>query len=146
MLLQKIQQDQLQALKAKNDVQLSTLRLLSADLQNKHIDLGRALTDEDVISVIRKQIKQLADAKEMFATGGRDDLVAENQAQLDVLSQYVPAELSDKDLKTEVERVLSQNVALKESNPNALFGVAVKELREKADPSRITRLLKELLS
>lgn len=146
MLLEKIQQDQLDALKSKDDVRLTTLRLLSAELKNKQIELSKELTDEDATSVIRKQVKQLNDAKEMFAKGGRTDLVAENEAQISVLAGYLPAELSDEDLKNEVERVIQDNASLKESNPNALFGVVVKELREKADPSRITKMLKEALS
>ncbi len=145
MLTEKIQQDQLEALKSKNEVTLTTLRLVSAELKNKQIDLGHELTDEEAMAVIRKQVKQLNDAKEMFAKGGRADLVAENEAQLVVLSTYLPIELGDDELRAEVARVIGENSALRESNPNALFGVVVKELREKADPSRITRMLKELM-
>lgn len=145
MLATKIQQDQLDALKSKNEVRLNTLRLLSAELKNKHIDIGRELTDEDVVGVIRKQVKQLIDAKELFAKGGRTDLVAENEEQIAVLSGYLHTELSDEELRIEMKRVIEENKELAEKNPNALFGIAVKELREKADPSRITRILKEEL-
>lgn len=145
MLTEKIQQDQLTALKAKDESTLTTLRLLSAELKNKQIDLGHELSDEEAMGVIRKQVKQLNDAKEMFEKGGRADLVAENEAQITVLSAYLPTEISDEELRTEVERVISANTALRESSPNALFGIAIKELREKADPSRITKMVKELL-
>ena len=145
MLTTKIQEDQLAALKAKDSVTLDSLRLLSAELKNKQIDVGHELTDEEAMGVIRKQVKQLTDAKEMFEKGGRADLVAENEAQITVLSAYLPTEISDEELRTEVERVISANTALRESSPNALFGVTIKELREKADPSRITKMVKELL-
>ena len=145
MLTTKIQEDQLAALKAKDSVTLDSLRLLSAELKNKQIDVGHELTDEEAMGVIRKQVKQLNDAKEMFEKGGRADLVAENEAQITVLSAYLPTEISDEELRTEVERVISANTALRESSPNALFGVTIKELREKADPSRITKMVKELL-
>lgn len=145
MLTSKIQEDQLAALKAKDESTLATLRLLSAELKNKQIDLGHELTDEEAMGVIRKQVKQLNDAKEMFAKGGRADLVAENEVQIATLSAYLPSEISDDELRTEVEKVITANAALRESSPNALFGVAIKELREKADPSRITKMVKELL-
>lgn len=146
MLTDKIQQDQLAALKAKNESTLTTLRLLSSELKNKQIDLGHELSDEETMGVIRKQVKQLNDAKDMFEKGGRTDLVAENEAQIAILSAYLPSEISDDELRAEVERVIAANAALKESSPNALFGVAIKELREKADPSRITKMVKELIS
>lgn len=145
MLTTKIQEDQLTALKAKDESTLTTLRLLSAELKNKQIDAGHELSDEEAMGVIRKQVKQLNDAKEMFEKGGRADLVAENVAQIVVLSAYLPTEISDEELRAEVERVISANTALKKSSPNALFGVTIKELREKADPSRITKMVKELL-
>lgn len=145
MLTSKIQEDQLAALKTKDESTLTTLRLLSAELKNKQIDLGHELTDEEAMGVIRKQVKQLNDAKEMFAKGGRADLVAENEVQIATLSAYLPSEISDDELRTEVEKVIAANAALRESSPNALFGVAIKELREKADPSRITKMVKELL-
>lgn len=146
MLTSKIQEDQLAALKAKDESTLATLRLLSAELKNKQIDLGHELTDEEAMGVIRKQVKQLNDAKEMFAKGGRADLVAENEVQIATLSAYLPSEISDEELRAEVEKVIAANAALRKSSPNALFGVAIKELREKADPSRITKMVKETLS
>ncbi len=145
MLTDKIQQDQLAALKTKDESTLNTLRLLSAELKNKQIDLGHELSDEEAMIVIRKQVKQLNDAKDMFEKGGRADLVAENEAQITTLSAYLPTEISDEELRTEVGRIIAQNDALKISSPNALFGVSIKELCEKADPSRITKMVKELL-
>lgn len=145
MLTTKIQEDQLAALKAKDETTLTTLRLLSAELKNKQIDLGHELSDEEAMGVIRKQVKQLNDAKEMFEKGGRADLVAENEVQIATLSAYLPSEIGDEELRAEVEKVIAANAAIKESSPNALFGVAIKELREKADPSRITKMVKELL-
>lgn len=145
MLTNKIQQDQLAALKAKNESTLTTLRLLSAELKNKQIDLGHELTDDEAMAVIRKQVKQLNDAKDMFEKGGRNDLVAENETQITTLTAYLPTEISDEELQTEVKRIIAENDALRTSSPNALFGVSIKELREKADPSRITKMVKELL-
>lgn len=145
MLTEKIQQDQLTALKAKDESTLTTLRLLSAELKNKQIDLGHELSDEETMGVIRKQAKQLNDAKEMFEKGGRADLVAENESQIAILSAYLPVEIDDDELRSEVEKVIAANAPLRESSPNALFGVAIKELREKADPSRITRMVKEIV-
>lgn len=144
MLTTKIQEDQLAALKAKDESTLTTLRLLSAELKNKQIDAGHELTDEEAMGVIRKQVKQLTDAKEMFEKGGRADLVAENEAQIAILSKYLPIEIGDEDLRSRMTELLTTHATIREQNPNALFGIAIKELKDVADPSRITRMLKEL--
>lgn len=141
MLTSKIQQDQIAALKAKDEKKLSVIRFLTAALKNEEIAKQKPLTDEDVISVIRKQVKQLEDAATMFEKGGRPELATDNKNQITILSEYLPAELSDEQLKAEIDALIAENKALYDKNPKAIIGVVMGKLKTKAAPGRIMALL-----
>jgi len=141
MLTDKIQQDIITALKAKDEKKLSCLRFLSAAIKNKQIDSQKELTDEDVASVIRKQIKELKEANIMFEKAGRNDLVENNNYQIRLLSSYLPAEISDEELKKEIDKLIADNQDIYNKNPKAIIGIAVKTLKDKASPERIMKII-----
>ena len=141
MLTDKIQQDIITALKAKDEKKLSCLRFLSAAIKNKQIDSQKELTDENVASVIRKQIKELKEANIMFEKAGRNDLVENNNYQIRLLSSYLPAEISDEELKKEIDKLIADNQDIYNKNPKAIIGIAVKTLKDKASPERIMKII-----
>ncbi len=97
-LAQRLLDDLQQAVRAGDVTRRETLRFLRADIKNAEIERGRPLTDEEIIEVIRRQIKLRRDAIEQFAQGGRQDLVEREQAQIAVLQEYLPSQLSDAEL------------------------------------------------
>ncbi len=145
MIKQQLQTDQLQAMKAKDSARLDTLRYILAQIKNQEIELKTEMSDEEVIQTIRKESKKLQDAIESFKTAGRQDLADEYQAQLDIYSVYLPAQLTDEQLKKEIELIIKQNTDLYKSNPNALIGLCVKTLKPKADSARISQIVRSLL-
>ncbi len=141
MLAKKIQENLLSALKGKNARVLSVLRFLQSAIKNKEIEKKQPLTDEEIVQIIRKQIKELVDAKELFEKGGRADLVTENTEQITILAAYLPAEISDEELKQEVGKLIQQNQDLYQKNPKALIGICMNALKAKASPARIMQTL-----
>ncbi|HQP10077.1 MAG TPA: GatB/YqeY domain-containing protein, partial [Candidatus Omnitrophota bacterium] len=100
MLEEQIGKDYIQAMKDRDSVRSSTLSFLRAQMKNVIIDKKvKGLSDEDVITVIKKQIKQRQDSIAQFKQGGREDLVQKEQAEADFLSAYLPASLSDEELR-----------------------------------------------
>jgi len=144
MIKQKIQENIIRALKSKDEKTLSVLRYLSSHIQNKEIDKKQDLSDEEIIQLIRQLIKNLKDATVFFQKGGRQDLVSQNKEQIRILSLYLPPELSDKELKKEVKKIIEGNKDLYQQNPKALIGICVKTLKSKADPKRIVGLFNQL--
>lgn len=158
MLKKKIYDEQIQALKNRDREKLSILRYILAQIKNKEIDkkptspAGKSeLINEEVIFVLRKISKELNESIEASKKGGRDDLISEYQKQLQVVSSYLPKEISDEELKKEVEKIIDKNKELSEKNPpaggqvqKAIIGICVKELKSKADPARIVRILHSL--
>lgn len=141
MLKSKIQEDLNNALRNRETEKLETLRLLMSEIKNSEIDSKRELTDEEVLSVIKKSVKKLNEAADMFAKGGRQDLVDQNATQSTFLSVYLPAQLSDEELQVKVKQLIADNQALYDANPKALIGIAMKNLSSEADPQRIMKAL-----
>lgn len=143
MLTRKIQEDILVALKSKDTKTVDVLRFLQSIIKNKEIEKHGELVDEEVIQIIRKQIKELSAAKELFGKGGRTDLVADNEAQIGILQSYLPTEISDEELRVEIERIIAENRESYEKNPRVLIGICVTALKSKASPARIIQILQK---
>lgn len=144
MIQQKLQSDQIQALKSGEKKKLETLRYILAQIKNKEIEKRTPLTDEEVTNVIRKFVKELKESIESFEKGNRTDLAQEYKAQLEFAMVYMPAEISDADLKKQIEEIKERNLETYQKSPKALIGICMRELKPKADPGRIMTQLKEL--
>ena len=145
MLRQKLQDDQIAALKGGEKTKLGILRFILAQIKNKEIDknplAGGELTDEETLVVLKKVTKELKESIEAFEKGGRKDLSDDSKKQLEIVSVYLPAEISDEELKQEVEKIIKENQALFDKNRKAIIGICMKQLKSKADPVRIMKFL-----
>ena len=151
MLKQQIFTDQIQALKKHNQEKLSILRYILAQIKNQEIDKKTPeskgiseLTDDETTLVLRKIAKELNESIAAFKKGDRQDLISEYQKQLQVVSSYLPKDLSDAELKQEIEKIMQENQAVYKKNPKALIGIAVGKLKSKADSARIVRILQSI--
>lgn len=144
MLKDKLQADQLTALKSGDKKTLDVLRFLLAQIKNKEIDKQSDLTDEEAVTLLRKQIKELQESIDAFTKGARPDLVTEYEAQKRVVEQYVPAQMTNEDLASEIKKIVEANQEMYQKNPKTIIGVCMKELKNKADSSRIIKVLHDL--
>lgn len=96
------------AWKAGNTERRDALRLLIAAFENARIDLGHALTDDDATRVLQKEAKQRRDSIAEYQQAGRADLVAREQAELDVIAELLPQQLSEEDLRAIVREVITE--------------------------------------
>ena len=144
MIAQLIDQDLITALKAKNETATSALRNLKAAVKNAEIEKKSALTDDEVLKVIAKKVKQHKDSIESFVAGSRQDLADIELAQMKILEKYLPAQMSEDDARKIVKEVITSMNA-----QAADFGKVMKEVMAKAggkiDGSVVSRLAKEIL-
>lgn len=129
------------ALKNKDTAALSTLRVLCSALKNKEIDAGKELSDEDVQAVIKTQVKQLKDAMSEFEQAGRDDLAAQNKVEIDLLEQYLPAQMSDDALDAIVKDVVT--AAGDGANFGQLMGMVMGKVNGQADGNRVKEMVQK---
>jgi len=141
MLRSKIQGDMTTALKDRNQTRLDALRLFWSELKNEEINTKKELTDEDILRLLKKHVKKIQEAAEMFQKGDRNDLYEENASQIMILSAYLPAQLSEEELKKEIEKIITDNRDLYDKNAKAIIGIVMKELSSKADSKKILEIL-----
>ncbi|MBT4209840.1 MAG: GatB/YqeY domain-containing protein [Candidatus Komeilibacteria bacterium] len=108
-LQQDIEKKLIVALKAKQEVEVSTLRMLKSALKNLAIDKKiDVLEDEDALSIVKQELKKRKDSMESFRTAGRDDLLAIEEAEAKILEEYMPAMLGEEELDKIVDDVISE--------------------------------------
>ena len=145
-LREKIFDDMKTAMKARASEKLAAIRLLQAAVKQKEVDERVELTDELVLAIIEKMLKQRRDSIEQFTAGNRLDLVAKEEFEVGVLSAYMPQQLSD----AEITIILDQVIADTGANSARDMGKVMNELRPKvagrADMGKISAVVKARLS
>ena len=145
-LKSQLQNDMKDAMRAKESVKLGTLRLLIAAIKQREIDDKTTLNDADVLKVINKQIKQRRDSIQQYTDAGRDELAAQEQAELTVLEAYLPAQLDAETVKAAVSKAVSDSGAGSMKDMGKVMGILKPQLDGKADMGLVSKLVKEALS
>ena len=131
-------------MKSHDEQTVTSLSYILSQIKNKEIEKKALLTDEEVTAILRKVAKELQESLEAFQKGKREDLVAKTKTELKLVSSYLPAEISDEELRKEIKKILSEKKDLQEKNPKAMIGVCIRALKTKANPSRIVKMLQSL--
>ena len=133
-------------MRAKEAERLTTLRLVTAAIKQKEVDERVVLDDPAVLAVLEKMIKQRKDSITQFAAGGRQDLVQKEEAELKVLTAYMPAQMSEAEIAAAVSQAIGQVGAKGAQDMGKVMAVLKPALAGKADMGAVSRLLKEKLS
>jgi uncharacterized protein len=146
-LIAKINDDLKNAMRAKEEITLSTLRMLIAALKNKKISLGHGgdldeLTDEQIIETIQSEIKKRRDSITAYAQGNRQDLVDKESQEIKVLERYMPEQLSD----AEIEKIVAEIVNSGATEFGKVMGQAMAKLKGKADGNKVGEIVKKVLA
>ena len=142
----KILEDLVTAMKNQDKDTLSVLRMVKGAVQLEEINLKHELNDDEMITVLSRQIKTRKESIEEFKKGNRQDLIDKTQQEIDILSKYMPKQLSQE----EVEKVI--NEAFDKVNPQGpsdmgkIMGIVSPLLKGKADMSLVSRIIKEKLN
>lgn len=147
MLLKQIKSDLIKAQKERDQEKVDTLRFLVGDITNfriaKYPDKTEDdLTDEEVVTILKKQVKTHKESIEMFQTGGRDDLVEREKAQLAVLEGYLPGQMTEEDLRREIEKVRADHKGL---DFGGMMKVCLAEFGSKTDGKSVSKILREMI-
>lgn len=144
MIKQKLQQDQITAMKAHEQIRLDTIRYIISQINNKEINTQKELSDAEIIMVMQKVKKELNESIDSFVKGSRNDLAEEYKKQLVVVAAYLPPELTPEEIKNKIIELKEQNKDAIAKNPKALIGIVMRTLRGTANPSLIQKILAEL--
>lgn len=146
MLEEKILSDYKSALKSKDKIKSSTLSFLRSNLINQAIKLKqKLLEDKEVISVIQKMVKQHQDSIEQFTRGAREDLVAKETQELEILKVYLPAELPADKIKQVIEDVIFETQAKDFKDMGRVMKEVMLKVASRADGKLVSNLVKQKL-
>ena len=130
-----------EAMKAKDEFKRDTLRTLNAALKQVEVDQRIEMTDEVVLPLLQKEIKKRADSVELYLKGAREDLAKKEQSEIELIKVYLPAQLSDDELKEKIKSII-EKVG---KNLGAVMKTAKDEIGASAEAKRISMIAKELL-
>ena len=145
-LREQITADMKEAMRARDTARLEAVRLLRAAIQRREVDEQIELTDDEVLSVIQKMIKQGRDSIEQFEKGDRHDLVEKETAMLTVLEPYLPDALSDEDLAALIAEALIHTNAESMRDMGQVMGWLKPKLQGKADMAGVSAVVREKLN
>lgn len=145
MLLETIQNDLKTALKERNELQVSTLRLLLSEAHNRQIEKQAELVDEDIVGVLRKEVKKRQESIEAYEKGGRQELADKESKELIILSKYLPQEMSPEELGKIVKEVIVEVGAKGPSDFGKVMGVIMGKVKGKIDGTKVADAVKKLL-
>jgi len=138
--------DMKEAMKAHDKTRLAVIRLARGAVRQAEIDGGHTeLDDEAVIGVLSKEVKMRRDSLEEFQKGGRDDLVQQTQAEIDVLMHYLPAQLSEAEVKKLVEEAVAQTGAQTQKDMGKVMGLLMPKVKGRADGKMVNTLVRSML-
>ena len=147
MLIEKIDEDFKQAMKAKDTVKVETLRMLKAALANYLIEKQKGTVDDaELMTLIQKQIKLRQDSIESFKKGARQDLVDKESREKAILESYLPKSLSDDELKALVREVIGQTGAKSKADLGKVMKEALAKAKGRADGKRTSDIALSLLT
>jgi hypothetical protein len=145
MLLATIQNDLKTALKEKNELQVSTLRLLLAEIHNRQIEKQAELTEEDIVAVLRKEAKKRQESVEAYEKGGRQGLADKESKELLILSKYLPQEMSPQELEKIVKEVIVEVGAQGAGDFGKVMGGVMGKVKGQIDGAKVSEAVKKLL-
>jgi len=146
---EKIQSQIADAMRAKDQIRLTTLRGILAAFTNESVALKRTpkdkLSDDEAIAVIRRLVKQRKDSIEQFEKGGRQDLADNEKAEMKVLEEFLPAQMSEEKIREIVLRK-KEEMGVDKSKMGQFMGAVMKETKGEADGSLVKKIVEEVLA
>jgi uncharacterized protein YqeY len=134
------------AMRAKDQAKLSSLRMVLTDIKMREKGVRRTLKDEEVIAVISSQIKQRREAIEQYRSAAREDLAAAEESELNVLQEFMPEQLSEEELAQAVDDIIAEVGAVSIKDMGRVMKEAMAKLAGQADGRAINSLVKAKLA
>lgn len=144
-LLETLNEDMKTAMKAKDKPTLSVVRMLKSAVMNEQINLGHDLTADEELAVLSRELKQRNDSLAEFKKANRDDLVANTSAEIEVVKKYMPAQLSEEEVKKIVQETVTEVGAQSMADFGKVMGAVMPKLKGQADGKIVNQSVKQLL-
>ncbi|MCX6812811.1 MAG: GatB/YqeY domain-containing protein [Candidatus Berkelbacteria bacterium] len=146
MLIKKIDENLKSAMKKHNDDVVSVLRMLKSAIKNFEIQKKDEATDEEVLKVIQKEIKQRRDSIESYLSNNRPESAEKEKTEVAILTAYLPEQLSDADLTANVQKAIDETGATGMADIGKVMAVVMPQVAGQADGSQVSAKVRELIA
>ncbi|BBE31851.1 hypothetical protein OSSY52_19920 [Tepiditoga spiralis] len=144
MLKEKLMEDLKKFMKEKNQIALNTVKLLRSEIKKAEIDTQKELNDDEIIKIIKKQVKMRNESIKQFKDAGRNDLVVNEEKEIAFLKNYLPEEMSEEEIKNIISSIIKEmNATPKQFG--LVMKTAIQKIGNQADGSIISKIVKEIL-
>jgi len=145
-LSERLNEDMKQAMKSQDKFKLSVIRMVRSAIKNIEIDERRTLDDNEVLDILSREIKQRKDSLQEFEKAGRTDLAENLQAEIVVLMEYLPQQLSEEEVKVIVQQTIQEVGASSKADMGKVMGALMPKVKGKADGKLVNQFVQQLLS
>jgi uncharacterized protein YqeY len=144
-LTEKIRAELTAAMKARDAVRLSTLRMLQSSFKYQQIEVGHELSDEEAMTVIRKAVKQRLDSIEQYTKGNRPELAAKEQSEMELLKTWLPADLTDDEIESGIREIVASTGAQSKKDMGKVMKEASAKYKGRVDGRKLQEIVGRLL-
>ncbi|MEC0369891.1 GatB/YqeY domain-containing protein [Paenibacillus chibensis] len=144
-LSERLNEDMIQAMKSKEKFKLSTIRMVRSTIKNLEIDLKRTLDDNEVLDILSREIKQRKDALQEFKKADRDDLAANVEAEIEIIGQYLPEQLSEEEIKVIVQQTIQETGASSKADMGKVMSALMPKVKGRSDGKLVNQVVQQFL-
>lgn len=144
-VMERLDQDMKQAMKDRAALKLSVIRMVKAALKNEEINQGRLLSDDEVLTILTRELKQRRESLHEFEKAGREELASKTREEIDVLSAYLPAQLSEDEIREIVREAIASINASSKKEMGKVMGAIMPKVKGRADGNLVQKIVSEEL-
>ncbi|GKU79720.1 GatB/YqeY domain-containing protein [Paenibacillus sp. L3-i20] len=144
-LSERLTDDMKQAMKSQEKFKLSTIRMMRASVKNLEIDLKRPLDDNEVLDILSREIKQRKDSLQDFKKAGREDLVTGLEAEIEIISQYLPEQLTEEEIQEIVRQTIQELGASSKADMGKVMSALMPKTKGRADGKLVNQAVQQFL-
>lgn len=144
-LIDKLNGDMKQAMKDKDKLKLSVIRMVKSSVKNEEINQGKELSDDQVLAIVNRELKQRRDSLQEFEKADREDLAEQARAEIEVILQYLPKQLDESEIRQIVEETIQQVGAASKKDLGKVMGALMPKIKGKADGNLVNKIVQEFL-
>ena len=145
MLKEKLMEDLKDAMKNKNEIKKNTVQMVRAAILQIEKDKGIQVDDDKILEIIAKDVKSKKDALKDFEKAEREDLIEQTNQEIEILQQYLPKQLSEEEIKVELEKIITEIGATTMKDMGAIMKEAKAKMGASADGKTINEVAKEII-
>ncbi len=144
-LSERLNDDMKNAMRSQDKFRLSVIRMVRSSIKNVEIDQRKTLTDNEVLEILGRELKQRKDSLQEFEKAGRDDLVESLKAEIDIISEYMPEQLSEEEVADIVKQTIQEVGASSKAEMGKVMGALMPKVKGRADGKLVNQLVQQLL-